>query len=344
MSTPELVDSPALSGYSTPQSSFEAYTTAATTPAHSPRLNAAAVDSPAAYFALPLSLNRPEELEAVDPLDLEYDSDLKDVPVPFIVDNLHRFASVIFAKAGELEMPAKGSPIPTFMTFKHSEDSNAIPTHILAFICEETRSVQYCLTLGLLYALLSKKLAHLSASKAMSYLRSVGTTNLLPVEQIRIPEASTLHLLHHYAHHNSPEALLLMLLPSTPLVEEVVYSKAEVEYGLRLVEEVAKLERGQIFSCLDQVVRFRKLVIALEIGDVGLWWAMETAWTILTLAGRRKGSEAGRRSSVTATALGLMVSEPLGKESIQQKVSQPAIYISEEAASDRMLVDEPLEI
>ncbi|KAG9102847.1 hypothetical protein FRC06_000961 [Ceratobasidium sp. 370] len=268
-----------------PSSSFDfsVPSALATPPASPPRSSARKIELP---VALPRAAFPPVDPRSIESLDPE----LRGVPVEYVAHKLRSIGPELMSALSYVTPPQTAytaANMPAWVDVRVSSrlpSLESLPSHVLCVVNPQSKQPGQLLPAhALIYAAHCAHFPRLS--RAAPHVDSASKSARLAVVPIYVPSPTTFPLLHSYLYTKRAERLLATLAPlsSSALAAIPVGHQGATNTLSALGRAMA--EAFPLPTLVEHAAVVHGVwanVMQLGIEDEVLWWALETAWEIIT--------------------------------------------------------------
>ncbi|CAE6333518.1 unnamed protein product [Rhizoctonia solani] len=258
----------------------------ATPPASPPR------HSSGRKIELPLALPDPA-FPPVDPAGIEsLDPELRGVPVEYVAHKLRSIGPELLNGLGFVTPPQTAytaSNMPAWVDVRVSSrlpSIESLPSHVLCVVNPQSKQPGQLIPVhALIYATQCSNFPRLT--RATPHVDAASKCARLAVVPLYLPSPQTFNLLNSYLYTKRAERLLSTLAPiSSSALASIPVGHQGASNTLSALGR-AMAEAFPLPNLVEHAVVVHGLwsnVVTLGIDDEVLWWALETAWGIITTA------------------------------------------------------------
>lgn len=247
---------------------------------------------------VPRELPRPAIVQRMDYTDLQLDPSLKDVPLPYILDNIALKGSALLLAVVEssIAVPSTSSPssatsasaIPRSVALRTPTrllQEAAQPEYVLAVTSDESNQVMFLPVHGLVLATCSKSFAGIAQPPQFdteAIEEGEDTIRILPVVHIHLPSSVAFSRLIPFFYTQESGSLLASLLPVQHL-PSMSLATAQNNPSV-LASHLAKLDQDILAQHVLLNHSVWKTSVALGAAGDGLWKVLQASWAALVTA------------------------------------------------------------
>lgn len=248
---------------------------------------------------VPRQLPRPAIVQEMDYSNLQLDPSLKDVPMPYILDNITLKGSALLSTVvqSSIALPSSSSlastppsrpAIPRTVAVRtplRLLDQAALPEYVLAVTNDETDKVMFLPVHGLVLAASSKSFAGLAQPPTVdtpSTEEGEDTIRISPVVHIHLPSSAAFSRLVPFFYTQDSGSLLASLLPLQHLPNMSLHA-AQSSPSL-LADHLAQLDQQLLTQYVYLNHSMWRTAVALGAGRDELWKVLQASWVALVTA------------------------------------------------------------